>query len=332
MKMESETHASSFASVLLKVKLGDHFKSIRKMIQDMITKLEKQVLAEQEQKDWCDEQMKKTHDARKEAEGKIQDESSTIDEQTARSNQLQHEITELQKEIAADQKAKAEASEIRKEEKKDNDETVRDAREGLAAVKSAIDVLKTFYEDNAGNSEELDLIQKPELINDGEQSELYRADGEGADGKTISDTRPESGNFDTKYDGNQAESKGIIGILEIIQSDYERTVDTISADETAAAAEWKTNDENAATKIKTDQDTAATKSDEKAEAEENVTAATDALKSAEEDRKLRMEELAQLKPLCTATASAEQLEERRKRRQQEVKGLREALDILREFK
>jgi len=332
MKMETETHATSFASVLLKVKLGDHFKSIRKMIQDMIEKLEKQVLAEQEQKEWCDEQMKKTKDGRQNAEGNILDASSSIDEETAKANQLQHEITELQKEIAADQKAKAEASDMRKEEKKDNDETVRDAREGLAAMKSAIEVLKEFYESNSGNSEEFELIQKPELLNGGEQSEIYRADGEGADGKTISDTRTESGNFDTKYDGNQAESKGIIGILEIIRSDYERTVDTISADEKAAAEEWKTNDERSATKTKKDQGTVDDKSDSKAAAEENVTSATNDLTSAEEDRKLRMDELAQLKPLCTATASADQLEERRKRRQQEIKGLREALEILREFK
>lgn len=332
MKMEAQTHGSSFASVLLKVKMGDHFKSIRKLIQDMIDKLEKQVLAEQDQKDWCDEQMKKTTAARTEAEGHIQDASATIDEENAKKDMLHYEITELQKEIAADQKAKAEAAAMRKEEKEDNEETVRDAREGLDAVKSAIDVLKNFYEANAGNSEEYLLVQKPELINGGEKSELYRAEGEGADGKTISDTRPESGNFDTKYDGNQAESKGIIGILEIIRSDYERTVDTITADEKAASEEWRTNDERAAEKIKKAQDTVATKTDAKAAAEEAVTSATNDLTAAKEDHKLRMEELTQLKPLCSSTASAEQLEERRKRRQQEVQGLREALEILREFK
>jgi chromosome segregation ATPase len=323
-----ETKSSILSTVLVRLKMGDHFKDIRKLIEDLIAKLENQVLMEEDQKNWCDEQTTATTEKKKIAEDGVQKASSIIDEETARRNLLKEEISTLQKQIAADQDAKQKATEMRAEEKLDNEETIKDANEGLAAVEDAIKVLTEFYEANSGNSAGF-IQQKPTLNPD---SELYRAAGEGADGKTISDTRPESGEFDTAYDGNQGESKGIIGMLEVIQKDYERTIDTIKTDEEKAATEYKDADERMATKIKEAEGVVADKTDAKSEAEEKITTAEGDLKSAQEELKLRNDELNQLKPLCSATEASGQLAERRKRREQEVASLREALVILREFK
>lgn len=336
-KMSKQIKSTALASVLMKIKMGDHFKDIRKMIQDMIDRLEKQVAAEQEQKEWCDEQVKVTTEKQEKAEEGIQSASAKIDSETAKSNLLKKEISELQAEIADDQKAKEEAAKNRNAEKEVNETTLQDAREGLKAVEQAIGVLRDFYENNSGNSEEGDWLQlkskqkKPELINDGEQSQIYRADGEGADGKTISDTRPESGAFGTKYDGNQAESKGIIGTLEIIKSDYERTIDTTETDERKAAEEWEASDKALAEKIKKAETIVDEKTDSKEAADEATHSAQGDLKTETEERELRKSEMTQLKPLCFGTPAADQLEERRKRRQQEVAALRESLEILREF-
>lgn len=330
VREEHELKSAVLASVLLKVKMGDHFKDIRKLITDLIAKLEKQVLAEQEQKDWCDEQVKSTTEKHETAKEEIATASSTIDQETARRNLLRSEISALQKEIAMDLEAKEKATAMRSDEKAENKRVVAVSNEGLHALDEAIKVLSEFYDANANNSA---LVQQHKGPKDDEgNSVLYRAQGEGADGKTISDSRPQSDEFDTEYDGNQAESKGIIGILQIIKADYERTIDTTEKDEEKANEEWQASDERLAGKIADAENTVADKGASKAEAEETITTTQGELASAEKEHKLRTDELNQLKPLCSSTAAADQLDERRKRREQEVASLREALDILREFK
>jgi len=321
-----ETKSTVLSMVLVKLKMGDHFKDIRKIIEELIAKLEKQVLMEEDQKTWCDEQTKTTTEKKKEAEDGVSKASSTIDEETARRNLLKEEIAVLQKQIAADQEAKKQATEIRSEEKLDNEETIKDSEAGVVAVSDAIKVLTAFYEANTGNSAAF-IQQAPKG-----DSELYRAAGEGADGKTSSDQRPESGAFETAYDGNQDGSKGVIGMLEVIKADYERTVDTIKADEEKAAGEYKEADERMATKIEEAEGVVSDKTDSETEAQEKITSSEGDLKSAEKELKLRNDELNQLKPLCDPRAATGQLAERRKRREQEVASLREALVILREFK
>merc|ERR1719326_618451 len=76
-------------------------------------------------------------------------------------------------------------------------------------------------------------------------------------GKTIGDLAPEGDTNTEKYKGAQAESKGILGIMEVISSDFERTLKTVKADEEEANKEFEefskqTNDEVAEKLTKTD--------------------------------------------------------------------------------
>merc|ERR1711881_32939 len=105
-------------------------------------------------------------------------------------------------------KALKEAEELRAAEKAENEKTIADAEEGLAAVKYALTVLSEFYE-NA-------FLQ-------------YVPPNADREGKTVSDLAPEI--FNDKYHGNQDASKGIIGLLEIIVSDFERTIETTTKEE-----------------------------------------------------------------------------------------------------
>merc|ERR1719421_1546970 len=89
----------------------------------------------------------------------------------------------------------------------DNEEALKDAKEGLAAVKQAIKVLKKFYEG---------FLQ-------------VNAPG-GRDGKSVDDLAPEAETGE--YEGKADQGKGIIGLLEVIEGDFQRTVDdTESAEE-----------------------------------------------------------------------------------------------------
>merc|ERR1719262_1064479 len=104
------------------------------------------------------------------------------------------------------------ATEIRGEVKAENIEDIGKAKEGLAAVKEAILILKAFYK-NAAKAEVL-LEYSP-----------------------VEDDTSGPG-FEGAYKGKQEKATGIIGILEVIRSDFERTIKKTTAEEKAQAAEY----------------------------------------------------------------------------------------------
>eukprot|EP00932_Pfiesteria_piscicida_P008901 SRR837773.19504.p3 GENE.SRR837773.19504~~SRR837773.19504.p3 ORF type:complete len:174 (-),score=100.91 SRR837773.19504:40-510(-) len=104
----------------------------------------------------------------------------------------------------------AEATKLRQEEHAKNTQTVKDAQEAQTAVARALTVLKEFYA-RAGESTAL-LQQQPEA--------------------------PEI--FDTPYKGMQAERGGVVGMLEVIESDFARLEADTQASESTSQKEYDT--------------------------------------------------------------------------------------------
>merc|ERR1719265_2083165 len=99
----------------------------------------------------------------------------------------------------------AKATKLRQEEKAKNEETIADADEAQTAVAQALTVLKEFY---AKASEATALLQQP---------------------------APEI--FDEPYKGMNAENGGVVGMLEVIESDFARLESDTKADEVSAQKE-----------------------------------------------------------------------------------------------
>jgi len=187
-------------------------------------------------------------------------------------------------------------SSVKKKNQK-NEQTVKDAKEGSAAVKSAIAVLKEFYE-KAG--EATVLVQKSHA----EPPEL----------------------FDEPYKGMQAENGGIIGMLEVIQSDFARLEAETNSAEASAQQEYNTFME----------DSKANKAEKKKESEQKMFKKQDetqALTLKEEDLDGTQKELDaamdyydKLKPTCVDAGVS--YEERVARRKDEIESLRQALQIM----
>merc|ERR1719247_3868789 len=93
----------------------------------------------------------------------------------------------------------AKATKLRTEEKATNTETISDSQEAQTAVAQALTVLKEFYA-KAGDATA--LVQQPEI-------------------------------FDSPYKGMQSENGGVLGMLEVIASDFAR----LGTDTKAAEAE-----------------------------------------------------------------------------------------------
>lgn len=109
----------------------------------------------------------------------------------------------------------ADADNARAEEKDNNVRTLKDAKEGHEAVSQAIKILKDFYYGEHGvggaNSASVSLVQL--------------------------EASPVAENTDNRgaYQGNQDAASGILGMLDVIRSDFERTLERTAASEKEAA-------------------------------------------------------------------------------------------------
>merc|ERR1719326_88541 len=118
--------------------------------------------------------------------------TAEIDELEASIAALTEQIGELTKAVSDLDAAVAKATKIREAEKAKNADTVSDAQEAQKAVTQALQVLKEFYE-KAGDATAM-TQQQP--------------------------TAPEI--FDKPYKGMGGENGGVVGMLEVILSDFER--------------------------------------------------------------------------------------------------------------
>merc|ERR1719240_2188125 len=134
---------------------------------------------------------------------KIEVANAKITTLTTKIDSLNDEIKTLNTEISELKKALLEATELRDENKAENKKTIEMSKDGAASVKLALEVLNKFY--------------KNALIQTGK----YVPPKSDRDGNTVGDLAPEVS--DEKYHGAKSESKGIIGILEVILSDFDRT-------------------------------------------------------------------------------------------------------------
>jgi len=270
----------------------DPFKKVKKMIKDLITRLLEEANEEAEHKGWCDTELQTNEQTRKEKTDAVETLHAEIDELQASIAKLTEQITDTTQAISELDAAVVKATKIREEEKAKNTETIGDATEAQTAVAQALTVLKEFY---AKAGEATVLVQQPDTP-------------------------------DKAFQGAQDESKAIIGMLEVIQSDFARLEAETKAAEEQAQKEYdafmtdsetdkaqKTKDFEHATKKKQDQEQAL---EEKQGDLEGTQGELDAALAYYE----------KLKPSCVD--SGQSYEDRVARRKEEIESLKEALKIL----
>jgi len=308
ISLKAKTLKSQLLSaILIKAKASeDHFVKVRGLIKDLIARLEADAESEADQKSFCDREMASALSDRDRSKATLEELAAETARKESERAALLEDIDNLQKAIAELQKALNEATELRATERTENEKTLAEATAGIEAVKFALQVLTEFYDGAAAS-----LVQ-------------YVPPNADREGKTVGDLAPEV--FDGKYSGRQESSKGIIGLLEVILSDFERTVDTVSTQEKEAQEAFEQFEKDTNADI-------AEKQKDKAEKEARVAAITDelaGLKDDAADAKTALDgalaELEKLKPMCVQ--AEETYAERVAKRDQEIEALKQAIDIL----
>jgi len=275
------------------------FKKVIKMIKDLIVRLQEEASEEAEHKGWCDEQLSTNEQVRKKKTAAVETLHAEVDELKAAIALLAEQIAELTKAVAELDAAMAKATEMRQAEKAKNEETIKDSQDAQAAVAQAVVVLKEFY---AKAAEATAFLQKQEPR---------------AEPPAI---------FDSPYKGMQAENGGVVGMLEVIESDFARLeAETKAAEETAQReydAFMADAEADKAAKVKDIEKKTAEKQDK----EQALTSTTEDLEGTQKELDAALAYFDKLKPSCVEVGVS--FEDRVARRKEEIASLQEALKIL----
>jgi cell division protein FtsL len=266
----------------------DPFAKVKGLIESMIAKLEKEAEEDATEKAYCDEEMMKTEMKRGELMDDVAKLSAKIDQASSKSVALSEDIKQLEAELAALMKSQSEMDKMRQEENSDYVTAKADLELGLKGVRKALSVLRDYY------ANEDAFVQQPAM-----PEKHTKATGAGT---------------------------SIIGILEVVESDFAKNLAKEQSQEDDAAAEYaEMTQENKVTKTMKDQDlkykTKEVKGLKKAIAD--LSSDRDTLGS---ELSAVNEYYAKLKDRCVA--KPETYEERKARREAEISGLKEALNIL----
>ena len=174
----------------------------------------------------------------------------------------------------------------------ENEATIKDAQEAQTAVAQALTVLKEFY---AKAGEATSLVQQPEI-------------------------------FDSPYKGMQAENGGVVGMLEVIQSDFAR----LESETAAAEAQAQTEHDEFIKTSAVDKAQKTTSIEHKTAKKQNSEQALEEKKGDLEGTQKELDAALayydKLKPSCIDAGTS--YEDRVQRREAEIQSLQEALRIL----
>merc|ERR1719424_2178258 len=207
LKAQAKKLNSRVLSALATHVSDDPFQKVKKMIKELIVRLMEEANEEAEYKGWCDTELSTNEQTRKEKTEAVETLHAEIDQLEASIAKLTEEIAELTKQVAELDAAMAKATEIRAAEKAKNTETITDAQDAQTAVAQALTVLKEFYAKAAEATAFVQQKAEPEI-------------------------------FDKAYTGMGGESGGVVGMLEVIESDFARLESETKASEASAQKEY----------------------------------------------------------------------------------------------
>jgi len=281
------TNSRSLLSLSAQI-MASPFAKVITMIEDMLAKLKSEAAAEADHKAWCDEQLKENKLKRNKKTAGVERLTAEVQELTSTIEEMGKNIATLLQEQSDLTTAMKDATTQRDAEKTENLAIIADSKAGKEATKAALVVLREFYAKQSSF-----LQQAPEM-------EAYKGMG-GAKG-------------------------GVVGMLEVIETDFARLEADTTAEEKQAATEYDTfmTDSQADKKQKHAAEVKTKLEKDQTEFEKSQTQKD--LVAMEEELAKANEYYEYLKPSCLEVKVS--YEERVAARKAELESLNEAYDIL----
>jgi len=290
LKAKAKALGSSVLAAAAADVASSPFAKVIDMIKNLLVKLKEEAAEEADHKAWCDTELKKNKMKRNKRTSKVGTLTAEVEQMDSEITTMGATIAELSKEQAELGGAMAKATELRQKEKTTNLATVKDATAARSAVKKALEILKEFYSGQA-------------FVQTGKQVPEMAA-----------------------YGGMQSAKGGVVGMLEVIESDFARLATETQAEEGEAARTYDAfmSQAKADTKAKHDHEYKLSLKKDQTEFELEQTKKSLAGVQEELDKAISYYEY--LKPNCGTVHVS--YEERKARRQEEIEALKEAYKIL----
>merc|ERR1719476_577139 len=318
---------------LLAQKLAsDPFAKVKKLIEEMISRLLAEANTDAKHEGFCDTELGKSKVTRNKLSSDIDALSASIEDGKATVASLTQENAQLAADLSELEKAMAEATALRNKEKTENAATVKDAQAAQQAVAAATAVLKDYYAKAATATAFIQISANPRewglktgvkmgtdewnsLANPNFKGHIDKGHKEGM--QTFGETEQ----------GQQDEAQyGVLGLLEVIASDFA----TLEADTNAAEAASAEAYERFMVDSKRSVEVKSRKSEmneaDRASTEARVQEETADLKSTQDQLLAAERYYERLKPQCFDQGMT--WEQRVAARQAEIDSLKQALSIL----
>merc|ERR1719453_2465043 len=289
-KLNAKHHMFAFLQ-LVSAAQSDPFGKVRGLIESMIDRLTKEAAEEADAKSFCDSETSKSKAKQAKLTAEADKHAARIEKATANKAQLEEQIKGLEASIAEMDAAQSEATKLRQAENADYQKASADFKQSAEAVANAIQVLSDYYSKGSFLQVSAKVGQAPE------------------------------------FNSAKTDIAGtIMSMLEVAESDFTKLLADAEADESAAVAAYD----------KLTQDTkvarAAATTDAKGKSAE-VKQLENSLLNYKEDHATTSKELDavlsyldKLKPQCETKVMS--YAEREARREAEIEGLKQALEIL----
>lgn len=274
---------------------SDPFKKVKALINDMLERLMKEAGEEAEHKAYCDKEYGETKTKTDELKYDVEKYSSKLEKAKSDSVSLKEEVLALNREVSEIVRSQGVADELRKKEYKVYVQSKADLEQGLSGVRVALKILRDYYASGTGaGAAAASLAQQPEDL-----PELH-----------------------SKSTGGT----GVIAMLEVVESDFGKSLASVEMTEEAAATAYeKLSMENKMSKAMKEQEREF-KEKEAASLDKSSLDLTSDRDSAQTELDSVLQYSASLRSMCEV--APESYEERKSRREAEISGLREALQIL----
>jgi len=281
---------------------SDPFGKIKTLIGELIGRLNQEAADEATHKGWCDTSIGKAETQRDDKAEAIAMLNTQLDNHETLKAKLEDQIAALTSQIADLEDVKAKFTKARDDEKAENENTIKEAEDGLDAINDAIGVLTDFYGEAAKGGDAPSLLQKKDPT--------------------------DSGDNDLKgdYKGDQSAATGILGMMDVIKSDMQRTITETKNEEDKASRDFADLSRTTEISLETKGSSKGEKESELAETKDKINTETEDLEGNQDLLDKALQELMELQPACIETAMS--YEERVAKREQEMESLKQALCLL----
>jgi chromosome segregation ATPase len=291
-------HSNDLAALASRVKASP-FAAVADMIKGLIAKKQAQGTAETTKQAWCEGELSSNKATRNAKTEEVEGLQAGVEKLQATIKQIGNDVVDLNQQVSEMQTAMSEATGIRQTEKKENVATIADAKAAQAAVAQALGVLNEFY---AKAGQATALVQ-------------------------TSSVQPAPVAFSSKpYTGMGSESGGVIGMIEVIQSDFARLETETTTAEQAAAKEYETFMSDSKLDVAGKKKDVEHKTDKAESMSQKMNTMQLDLGNVQKELDAANQAFEVLKPQCAdATAS---YQEQKAQREEEMNTLQQALDAL----